>query len=422
MKHISMKFIIFLILSTFTSFFVSAQIVKNPPQTAYKSIINPLAGEYARVDVTMGYAKGTGRVIFGNPSQSKYTPFNEFSFLIYVFGRQDIQFGKITNIRVETNNLNDYYFKFDWKNNRTDQGTISAEIQIFYSYTKNRYETYFINNSSSVFQIFWWTELNQHQKDALNSAIYSLFKKEIDKKNAEIFRQKRIDDSLQVIKNKQILEEQKRIEAINRYNDSIAFIKKRYQDSIQNIRKIENERYIKGLQIGDEYLGGIVIYKSPDSMHGLIITKKELELTYKEVFYGSINKNDHDVAFFTNNINLNKISKSELDKYLDMEILRKNLFSEYNGFKLPTLDQIKLIRDSYKNNSKIESIFSMSGNNNTRYAWICTKNNSWYFINTIANNFNFNFGLKYEMKFINYIDTHLQDPKSKAIIRLVKEY
>jgi hypothetical protein len=248
-----MKFITFLIIFIFSSFIVSSQIVKNPPQTFFNSIINPLAGDYARVDVTMGYVKGTGRVIFGNPSQSKYTPFNEFSFLIYVAGSKDIQFGKISNIRVETSNLNDYLFKFDWKNNRTDQGTISAEIQLFYSYTKNRYETYFINNSSSVFKIFWWTELEQQQKDALNSAIYGLFKKEIDKKNAEIYRQKRIDDSLQVIKNRQILEEQKRIDSINRYkdsvtkrnnaiSDSIALIKKRYQDSIQKIILVEEER------------------------------------------------------------------------------------------------------------------------------------------------------------------------------------
>jgi hypothetical protein len=199
LNNYMMKSFAILIASILLSLLVNAQIIKTPSQTFYKSIITPLAGEYARVDVTMGYAKGTGKIIFGNPNQSKYTPFNEFSFLIYVLRSQDIQFGKITNIKVETTNLNDYLFRFDWKNNRTDQGTISAEIQLFYSFTKNRYETYFINNSRSVFQIFWWTELDQSQKESLNSTINLLFKKEIEKINLENIRQRKIDDSLQVI-------------------------------------------------------------------------------------------------------------------------------------------------------------------------------------------------------------------------------
>ncbi len=173
-----MKYIIAPIILILFSIISTAQNSKNIPKILHKKLLNTIAGRYGRVDVTMGYAKGTGGIIIGNPNQSKYSLFNDFSFSIFVLRRQDQQFGSITNITAESNNLNDFLIRFDWKNKRTDQGTISGEIQLFYSFSKNRYDTYFINNSNSVFKIYWKTELDQIQKDSLNSLIKLLYKKE----------------------------------------------------------------------------------------------------------------------------------------------------------------------------------------------------------------------------------------------------
>ena len=174
-----MKYISTLIILILFSFISTAQNSKNIPRIYHKKLLNSIAGRYANVDVTMGYAKGTGGINIGNPNQSKYSLFNDFSFSINVLRGQDQQIGSITNITTESNNLNDFLIRFDWKNKRTDQGTISGEIQLFYSLSKERYETYFINNSSSIFKIFWWTELDQSQKDSLNSIINVLYKQEL---------------------------------------------------------------------------------------------------------------------------------------------------------------------------------------------------------------------------------------------------
>lgn len=172
-----MKSISTLIILILFSFISTAQNSKNIPKIFHKKLLNSIAGRYAKVDVTMGYVKGTGGVNIGNPNQSQFGRFNSFSFSIYVLGRKDQQFGTITNITTESNNLNDFLIRFDWKNDRTDQGTITGEIQLFYSLSKNRYDTYFINNSNSVFKINWKTELDQIQKDSVNSLISLLFKK-----------------------------------------------------------------------------------------------------------------------------------------------------------------------------------------------------------------------------------------------------
>jgi hypothetical protein len=174
-----MKYISTLIVLILFSFFSTAQNSMIIPKTLHKKLLNSIAGRYTNVDVTMGYAKGTGGIIIGNPNQSEYSRFNDFSFSINVLRGKDQQFGSITNITAESNNFNDLLIRFDWKNKRTDQGTISGEIQLFYSSSKDRYETYFINNSSSIFKIFWWTELDQSQKDSLNSIIDILNIKEL---------------------------------------------------------------------------------------------------------------------------------------------------------------------------------------------------------------------------------------------------
>jgi hypothetical protein len=67
-------------------------------------------------------------------------------------------------------------------------------------------------------------------------------------------------------------------------------------------------------------------------------------------------------------------------------------------------------------------MLKQSENENVRYPWICIKNNSWIFINAISNNSGFNFGLKYEMEFVKYLRSEYHNYKSKAIIRLVKEF
>lgn len=180
-----MKSISTLIILILFSFISTAQNSKNIPKIFHKKLLNSIAGRYAKVDVTMGYVKGTGGVNIGNPNQSQFGRFNSFSFSIYVLGRKDQQFGTITNITTESNNLNDFLIRFDWKNDRTDQGTITGEIQLFYSLSKNRYDTYFINNSNSVFKINWKTELDQIQKDSVNSLISLLFKKEFQNESEE---------------------------------------------------------------------------------------------------------------------------------------------------------------------------------------------------------------------------------------------
>jgi len=173
MKHIKFS-IIFLLFHNFS--YSQISISKNLPNKYYSNFLKSITGRYDEVDVKMGYAKGTGEVHLGNFYNLKSTPTNAFSFLIFVLGKRDNQFGTITNIKVETENLTDFLFRLDWKNNRTDQGTISGEIQLFYSLSKNKYATFFINDGSSVFEIFWHSKLDQKQNDSLKSILNVLFK------------------------------------------------------------------------------------------------------------------------------------------------------------------------------------------------------------------------------------------------------
>ena len=110
-----MKYISTLIALILFSFFSTAQNSKIVPKVFYKTILNSLDAKYVNVDVTMGYAKGTGSIIIG---------YNNFSFSINVLRGKDQQFGTITNITTESNNLNDFLIRFEWKNNRTGERKI----------------------------------------------------------------------------------------------------------------------------------------------------------------------------------------------------------------------------------------------------------------------------------------------------------
>jgi DNA-binding ferritin-like protein (Dps family) len=162
----------------------SAKFIKKVSPNQIPIILKVLEGKYDNCDVVMGNARGKGSIIMGNITnfnRKDITLSNEFSFNIFVLGRNDMQFGKMRSLEIETNNFNDYLFRIQWFNNRQDQGTISAEIQIFYSHSKQKYETYFLNNSSSDFKIFWWSELNSMQKDILKKQINLIFQSDFKK-------------------------------------------------------------------------------------------------------------------------------------------------------------------------------------------------------------------------------------------------
>ena len=61
-----MKYISTLIALILFSFISTAQNSKNIPKLYHKKLFNSIAGRYANVDVTMGYAKGTGSIIIGS--------------------------------------------------------------------------------------------------------------------------------------------------------------------------------------------------------------------------------------------------------------------------------------------------------------------------------------------------------------------
>ena len=76
-----MKFILTSLVLILFSFISTAQNSKIIPKAFYKTILNSLEAKYVNVDVTMGYAKGTGSIIIG---------FNNFSFSINVLRGKDL--------------------------------------------------------------------------------------------------------------------------------------------------------------------------------------------------------------------------------------------------------------------------------------------------------------------------------------------
>jgi hypothetical protein len=161
-------------------------------------------------------------------------------------------------------------------------------------------------------------------------------------------------------------------------------------------------------------LNGLIVYKSEDSLHGLLVTPKELELSYKDIYLGSLEKINNELQL--------RYQLQNRDLKLNELLFQNNYFHEYGGFKLPTFDQINKIRFAYKSNVEIEQIFKNSSNRNNYYPWIYNNNGEFMFINTLSSNSSFNFGVKYQMKFLNYIKTDFNNTKAKAIIRLVKEF
>jgi hypothetical protein len=373
-----MKYISTLILFTFFSFYSSAQNSKLISKIYHKKILNSIAGRYANVDVTMGYAKGTGGIIIGNPNQSKYSLFNDFSFSIHVLRGQDQQFGKITNLTIESNNLNDFLFRFDWKNKRTDQGTISGEIQLFYSLTKDRYETYFINNSSSIFKIFWRTELDGKQKDSINSIIKILYKNEFQNESQEskLNRVKERENE----KEKEISYQKYKVEKRTYELDKIRMemglppleevaerkLDKAKQDALiayeKENRKRELKRYeetLKQIEID------IIRYK--DSILNIELDKlKKYSIgdLIDNKFY-LINKDNSKDAFFLYNDCI------ELSEYkilnFDSELTVSNNFKDYglnlpgSGWRLPNYNEIKQIELASKVNSDLKKMFRLFG-------------------------------------------------------------
>lgn len=292
LKPANIFMLLFLLLFFLSGTPLIGQAVKTLTPIASSGVLKAFSGEYIRCEVTMGYATGSGRIIFGNPSSRKYISNNDFSFLIYVLGRQDIQFGKMSNIVVETSNFNDFLFRINWNNNRKDQGTISAEIQIFYSFTKSKYETYFINNSTSVFKIFWWSELDNSAKQQLNSILYSLFKKELDKIYAENERKRKVADSINYIRQREQFVrdslfqiQQIELKARQRKLDSLNDIKKRIQDSLNLIKILEENRLA---QIEQRRIDSInVIRKNIEAQEQLRAKKRQnIKLNYWGIFVG----------------------------------------------------------------------------------------------------------------------------------------
>jgi hypothetical protein len=112
----------------------------------------------------MGKAKGTGGVTLGSP-----LPTNNFSFNIFVLGREDKQFGVIKSISIQTENFEDFFIKLNWENSVKTQGTLTGEIQILYASRKDKIETYFLTETN--FSIFWWLELSNENKNQINQIL-----------------------------------------------------------------------------------------------------------------------------------------------------------------------------------------------------------------------------------------------------------
>ena len=169
-------------------------------------------------------------------------------------------------------------------------------------------------------------------------------------------------------------------------------------------------------------MGGYIVYKSSDSLHGLVISKTEVQVSFLDLFHNSINLNDPDALYAYNHLREKRLEHYHLDKYLDQKILVQKLFPNEMGFTLPTLEQIRWIRESYNTNEIVKLLLQESQNNNVKYPWVYHKNNIWYFINAISSNSAFNFGIKNEMKYTRYLYSDYLTPKDLAIVRLVKEF
>jgi len=173
----------------FSSISVHAQYTKTIDSKSLPQFFKLLEGSYSNCDVTIGSVNGIGAVNLGNPTGVGglgAPKFDQFSFNINVSGSRDFQIGNMKSITVETANFNDFLFRIEWKNRVTNQGTVSAEIQFLYSFTKEKYETNFINNTYSVFKIFWWTELDLAKKEALKNQVLTLFKQDIANREADL--------------------------------------------------------------------------------------------------------------------------------------------------------------------------------------------------------------------------------------------
>jgi len=322
-----MKYISTLIALILFSFFSTAQNSKIVPKVFYKTILNSLDAKYVNVDVTMGYAKGTGSIIIG---------YNNFSFSINVLRGKDQQFGTITNITTESNNLNDFLIRFEWKNNRTDQGTISGEIQLFYSLSKNRYDTYFINNSNSVFKIYWETELDRIQKDSLNSIINKLYKKEFlnESEESKLKRSEEIE-----------LEKDKEIKYQKYANEKRAFEIDRIREGMGlpplNEKKREEDRQKRIQNSVDE--------KKLEEDRQKMLQNNEIALANAKQFHSSIIGIPVKIENF-------EVAQNDFPNKMNWDDAKKQCENLGSGWRLPTKDELN---NMFNNKEKISG-FSIS--------------------------------------------------------------
>jgi hypothetical protein len=334
-------------------------------------------------------------------------------------------------MKITTNDFNDFNINMQWKNNRTDQGTISAEIQVLYSFFKNKYETYFINDSPSSFRIFWWTELDDNQKILLSTTIKDIYKNEFLNINTEIELKKNIHQSENFKKQNSnriadsiFLASEKEKEKINilnrRIKDSINNYKKRIQDSLENVKKIEELKYIKNLKIGDEFKSGFVIFKSDDNMHGLVVSKKEILISLVDF----IKKANFEFikSEYGNQIQRDNLNIHALLKIINEEALLKNIFSDYNGFKVPSLVHMTKIREAFYSNDLFNNIIKSSQSDYKGYPWVCLDEKEWYHINPFISKIFFLTAIKsinnHKIKNLDLI----KEQNMGLIVRLVHEF
>jgi len=140
-----------------------------------------------------------------------------------------------------------------------------------------------------------------------------------------------------------------------RVHDAILSRQKREADSLKVVEENRDLAYRKSLKIGDEYKNSIVFFKDVNEEHGLMISKKEINISYENLCYGKAYSYEY----------LGSKNQLKLKAEQDCEILmQKKYFSEYSGYRIPKLKEIILIREAYKASSLFKKTIRESNSAN----------------------------------------------------------
>jgi hypothetical protein len=286
------------------------------------------------------------------------------------------------------------------------------------------YPVGYILNDQIVLKTEYYSISHVHSKVFYNSVYYKNLKNQIEIEEKEQLTS--LPEKIK-IKGNELLYlkaqlEEKRLEysAKKIINDSILAKEKRKADSARILNEEIDIAKRKSLKIGDEYKEGFVIYTSPDSLHGIVISKNCLELTWLDLVLGSTQE---QVIVNNKKIKSTELSSYELVKYKNDKLLQENLFYRYRGFRLPQSNHIDLIRQAHKESKAIKKFFEDSGQKYKQYPWVYKINDDWFLIHPFLSKAYYQYELSYSYKLnFNNVTKDIKGKDLKYIVRLVSDY